>query len=76
MRTIISMMFCFFLLPIPLTVIAIKEGDLLVAVHAFISLVIASGLLWHLTRKFRADKRGFWVSVGLLMLSFFTSTDH
>ncbi len=76
MRGIISMMLGFALLTIPLAVIAIREADALVAVHAFITLSIAAGLLWHLTRKYRSQKRGFWVSVGLLLLSLFSPLDH
>ncbi len=76
MRAIIGMMLCFFLLTIPLSVIAVRESDATSAVHAVLSLTIASGLLWHLTRKYRTQKRSFRVSVGLLLLSLFNPADH
>lgn len=75
MRAIIGMTLGFFFLTIPLSVLAYRESDLTCGIFAVIVFLIASLLLWQLTRKYRSDKRGFWVSVGLVLLSLFIPVD-
>lgn len=75
MRAIIMLMLGFAFIAVVMTVIAIREHDVTVGFYALILGVTAALLLWQLTRKYRAQKRGFWVSVGLLLLSLFVPTD-
>ncbi len=75
MRAIIGMMLSCFIVTTVLAIIAWQASDPEVAFAAVLMLVCSCGLLWHLTKKYRAKKRGFWVSVGLVLLSLFISID-
>jgi hypothetical protein len=75
MRAIVSLMLSFYFLTFVLTVIAYREVDLQVGLFAIVMFTVASGLLWHLTRKFRAKGRGLMMSVWLVLLSLFIPMD-
>lgn len=75
MRLIIVLMLNLFLLTVPLAVISWRSGDLEVGMAAVLTVTCASGLLWHLTRKYRQKNHGIWTSIGLLLLSIFIPTE-
>ncbi len=75
MRAIIWMTLCFYFMSVVLAVISVKESDITAAAFAALLFIVASFLVWQLTQKYRANKRGFWVSVGLLLLSLFMPHD-
>jgi hypothetical protein len=75
-RALISMMLAFYFLSVVLTVICYREPDVTCGILAGLLFVVASVLLWQLSRKYRSEKRGILVSFGLLLLSLFIPIEH
>lgn len=75
MRMIVFLMLSFYLLTIPLAVIGFREAEIQVGLLAIGLFAVASGLLWHLMRRFRAQKRGVLMSIWLVLLSLFIPMD-